>query len=155
MESPLYIATFVALGASPLPMAWSEVYTALQQGTIDAHELAFTGASTNKMEGVTPNITESNQIYSAAVMCFSQQLWDKQSPDDQKRIDAASDKACFESREIYTKMNNEAVEYLKSHDCTIYPINIEEWRPLVQPVYDKYAKDIGLDLIKKIEDLEK
>lgn len=96
MESPVYIATFKALGANPLPMGWGEVYTALQQGTIDAQENPPSVIWAFKLNEVQKYYSLTGHSYSGNVLMMNKALFDGFSPEVQKAIlDSAKESAAY------------------------------------------------------------
>ena len=86
MDSPLYIDMWAALGADPTPMAWSEVFTALQQRTIDGQENPIAQIYANSVFEVNQYITLDRHVYAPAVLLISQQVFSKMSANQQAAV---------------------------------------------------------------------
>ena len=84
MESPIHIATFKALGANPTPVAFSELYTALQQGTVDGQDNGIALTYTAKIYEVQKYYTISGQCYAATGLVVSESWWKSLDPELQK-----------------------------------------------------------------------
>src|SRR5439155_1617777 len=77
IQSPIYIDTFAALGANPVPMPFPEVYPALEQKTIDGQENPFTVIEANKFQEVQNYLVGSSNIYNAQTMKNSKKTWER------------------------------------------------------------------------------
>ena len=94
IQSPIYIDTFTALGANPVPMPFTEVYTALEQKTIDGQENPFTVIEANKFHEVQKYLTGTRHIYNPQSMLISKKTWDRLNKDEQQiLLDAAKESA--------------------------------------------------------------
>lgn len=154
MEAPIHMAAFRAWGADATSMAFGEVYTALQQKTVDGLENPFTPIYQNKLYEVAPYITMTGHFYCPAPLLISKTTWNKISPDDQKVIRELSDKykeverqLCMETDEEYKrKMIEEGAVVVEDIDKTI-------WREAALLVYDEYTEEIGGELLKQIQEI--
>lgn len=90
MEDDVFILTMKALGASPLPMAFGELYTALEQKTVDAQENPLAIIYSSRFFEVQKYLAMTGHFYSPAVMLISEITWQSLSPDQQKIIAEAS-----------------------------------------------------------------
>ena len=86
MENDLHMAAWKAIGANPTPMAFGEVYTALQQKTIDAQENPFGQIWDNKFYEVQDTIIETKHVYTPYIMMMNEAFFQSLSADDQKLI---------------------------------------------------------------------
>ena len=96
MEAPLHMTNFKALGASPTPMAWGELFTALQQGVVDGQENPFYVIIDAKFPEVQSYMSITNHIYDAFPNLASKKWWDKLPADLQKIL-----VDCMEESRIY------------------------------------------------------
>ncbi len=152
MENPLYVATFKALGANPVPMAWTECLTALQQHTIDGQENPVVVIYAFKLYEVQKYMTLDRHTYAPAVIIMSKKTWDSLSPEDQKIFEEAAK----EARDYVRKWDNDneakQLAFIKSKGMIVeeHP-DLASFREAVKPVYKKYGKKFGklLDEIQK------
>jgi tripartite ATP-independent transporter DctP family solute receptor len=153
VESALYLDTFEAFGANPVPMTWGDVYTALQQKTIDGQEGCNDNTYKAKMHEVTPYIMITNQIYSGIYVAISKQVWNEIPAPDQQALSAAAREASAYQRDLAGKYEMEARDAMAKAGATVIDnLDLTEWRAAVQKVYSKYAdKAGGLDRIKTIQ----
>lgn len=159
MDSEYHIAHFNALGASAIPMNMADVYTGLQQGTIDAEENPYTNIVTSRFYEVQDYVIETAHIYDACPLIISGITWNKLT-DDQKAIlqEAADEATTWERAEVLTDddANRKIVE---DSGTTIIKLTEDErndFREAAQPVYDAYIQDQGqqaADWVAAIEEI--
>ena len=90
IQNPLFIETFAALGSSPQPMPFPEVYTALEQKVVDGQENPFATILASKFHEVQKHAVQSSHIYSVWAFLMSKRFWDRLSPDEQKIVTDAA-----------------------------------------------------------------
>lgn len=151
MQNPVYVDTFKALGANAVPMAWGEVLTALQQGTVDGQENPVNVIYAFKLYEVQKYLSMTRHAYAPMVIMFSLKKWNKIPEKYQKILQDAAQKAAEYEREYDNK--NEAVQLkeIEKHGMqVIMDPDIEAFRKAVKPVYDKYESKFGKELIESI-----
>lgn len=153
VESPLYLETFEAFGANPIPMTWGDVYTALQQGTIDGLEGCIDNNFKAKMHEVAPYITVMQQIYSGIYVAISKEVWDTLTPDQQKALRAAAKEAAPYQQNLAVEFDMRARDRIRQDGGGVFEdVDRTEWMKATRVVYDKYADRAGgWDLIKRIQ----
>lgn len=157
MDSKYHMAHFNTLGASAIPMAMSELYTALQQGTIDAQENPYTNIVNSRFYEVQKYVVETGHIYDACPLIISTITW-KRLTDDQKKIiqEAAAEAVNWERKEV-KKDDDLFREQVKKSGTTVIVLTPEqraEFRKAAQPVYDEFVKEqgqTGADAVKAVE----
>ena len=146
MENQLHIAIWEALGASPTPLAFSEVYMALQQGTIDAQENPLSVITSSRFNEVQDYLSMTEHVYSAAPLMVSKAAYDAL-PDDLKAIvDEAGTEACQWEREYLAEVE---VQWLDELEAAGTQINYPDKAPFVEAmssVYDEFVGD-GDDMV--------
>lgn len=161
MESPLHLDAWNALGAIPTPMAFNELFTALQQGTVDGQENPYPNIALNNLFEVQKFISDTGHVYSPLVLIFSATTWSKLSTADQTAVKAAAIAAGDYQREINRSTNSKSLETIKStmEVTTLSPEARSGFRAATKSVVDKYRDTIGSDLIdsfiKEIDAAEK
>ncbi|MNC14751.1 2,3-diketo-L-gulonate-binding periplasmic protein YiaO precursor [compost metagenome] len=151
IQSPIYLETFKALGANPVPMPFPEVYTALEQRTVDGQENPYTVILGNKFHEVQKYLSATNHIYNPQSFVIGQKTWKKLSSDEQALIRAAASEAQTYQREITAKAQTEALDKLKQEGIAaneIAPEEVERFRAKVKPVVEQFAKDLDPAMVK-------
>ncbi len=155
-ESEVRLATFKALGSNPLPMAWSEVFTALQQGTIDGQENPLSVVVSSSFYDVQKYLTITNHVYSPATLFINSNKWNELS-DEQKEIVKNAAKAGQEvNRKMNEEQDNAAIAELEEKGMEISEIvDVNEFQQATKGVWDEVVNSIGGDakeLLSKITD---
>ena len=114
MENPLHLRAFEAFGASPLPMAYGEVYTALEQGVIDGAEAARSNYFSKRFFEVAPNWSEIGWMYLVSPLVMSERFFSSLAAEDRRAVRAAARKAVAGEREEYQRQDREALEKLRA-----------------------------------------
>lgn len=153
MENPIHILAFETLGAAPTPMAWPEVISALQQGTIDGQENPLSVITSAKLADVQKYLTVSGHVYSPAMLLVSQQLWGSLSEEDQALFTKAANEAVVAMRGYVDDVETSGVEQLKAAGMEVGELSTEQkaaFQQALAPAYDSYYKTYGKDLIDQI-----
>jgi len=146
--SDLFLASFQALGANPVPMAWSEAYTAVQQGTVDGLEIPLAVIYANKYSGAVKYLSLTNHTYNALPLLMSKQALSRLPQEQQQAIRTAARKAIERQREEVAKNEQALIEQIKSDGMQTNEVaDTQAFREAVRPVYERYRTQIGADLV--------
>ncbi len=152
MENKVHMATYTALGATPTAMAMGEVFSALQQGTIDGQENPFSIIYYgNKLHEVQPYMTENNLFYSPSVLCISQDVFDGLTEEQQGWVLEAANLAKDEQRQVQQRMAVQARKDMEAYGIIISDVDQDEWVEATKSVYDDASLGIDADLLAKIQ----
>lgn len=143
-------------GASPTPMAFGEVFNALQQGVIDGQENPYSNIYSQKMHTVQKHLTVSNHGYIGYVLAINNDFFNKMPKDLQQAVTEAADEATTYNREIAAKKNQDDRKKIEKEGTTeiteLTPQQRQAFKDAVVPkVWDQYAGVIGQDLIDEIK----
>ncbi|QBP42493.1 TRAP transporter substrate-binding protein [Paenisporosarcina antarctica] len=155
MENELHLEAFKALGANPTPMALGELFTAMQQGTVDGQENPVPTIYLQKFYEVQDYVSNTHHIYSPFVFLMSKSFFDELTEDQQVIVKEAAVKAGKYERELNREANKQNLEDLKETGMNyteITPEARQEMVDLVQPTIDKYAEQIGIDTVQEVYD---
>jgi TRAP-type transport system periplasmic protein len=151
MQNPVYLGMFRALGGNAVPMAWGEVFTAVQQGTVDGLEIPLAVILNNGYFEVTKNLSLTNHTYSALGMLMSQKTWEKLTDDQKAAVQKAARKAIERQRDINAANEKEIKVKLQGHGMQINRIkDPAAFRAKVQSVYDEFKPSIGAELFERV-----
>ncbi|SCH44136.1 Extracytoplasmic solute receptor protein yiaO [uncultured Clostridium sp.] len=146
-ESDTFMKTFEALGANPTPMAFSEVFTAVQQKTIDGLELPVASAYTGSYYEVCSHYNLTGHFYNGLAMSISTKLWETLSPELQEIFVEAAVEAGTEQRKWLAGKEQEMKDAMAEAGCTIVDdVDVVALRDAAANVYDFYRNEIGADL---------
>lgn len=146
-ESEVQIDTWTALGANATPMAWPEVYAALQQGVMDSQENPLPTIVDVRFYEVQDYLALTQHVYSPAPIMISGKFWDSLSPEDQALFQEAADYAVPVQRQASLDQEEAAVETLEAEGMEVTRPDLELFSEAVEPVYDKWAPELGEERI--------
>ena len=156
MENPIHLAAWKALGANPTPMPFSEVFTAMQQKTIDGQENPIPTIYLQKFYEVQGYTSLTGHVYGPHILLMNMKLFNSFTPAEQKIImDAAQESALYQ-RKINRQMNTDYVAELRKNGMTVTelsPAELKAFQDAVQPVYTQFEDKIGKDLIQQVKDI--
>jgi len=144
-----------ALGAIPQVMAFSEVYTALQQGVVDGEENTPSNKYTQKMHEVQKHMTMSDHGVVMYAVVVNKKFWDGLPPDIRKSLDEAMAESTKYVWQIAKQENDDAIAKIKAAKTTeVYvlpPAEKAVWRKAMLPLYQEYEGVVGKDTLQAIE----
>jgi tripartite ATP-independent transporter DctP family solute receptor len=143
-----------ALGANPTPMAFPEVYAALDQKAIDGQENPVTVIDANKFYEVQKYLAITNHQYNPQTVIVSKKLWDSLSGDEKKILaDAAVEAAGFQ-RKASREQTGQALDNLKKNGMQVSEFGAAEmakFRERMKPVVDKHAAQVGPEVVQALQ----
>jgi TRAP-type C4-dicarboxylate transport system substrate-binding protein len=141
-----------ALGASPLPVAFTEIYTALQTGAIDGQDNPLPTVRDSKFFEVTKQIVLTSHLVDQNYIAFSKKVWDRLTPQQQAIVQKAADDAAESARTKQLALEVELEGFFKEKGLKVYTPDVDAFRKKVQADYlaSKFAKDWPAGLIEKI-----
>jgi C4-dicarboxylate-binding protein DctP len=144
-----------AFGAIPQVMAFSEVYTALQQGVVDGEENTPSNKYTQKMHEVQKHMTMSDHGVVMYAVVVNKKFWDGLPPDIRKSLNEAMAESTKYVWQIAKQENDDAVAKIRAAKTTeIYVLPTAEkevWRKAMLPLYQQYEDVVGKDTLQAIE----
>jgi len=131
-----------ALGASPTPLAFNEVYTALSTGAVDGQDNPLPTVVDKKFYEVTKQISLTSHLVDLNYIAFSKATWDKLSDDQKMTVQRAADAAAAYGRLKQLDKENNLAEFIRSQGVEIYTPDLKAFREHVQKQY------VGSDVAK-------
>lgn len=150
MENQAHMAAFSALDMDPTPMAWSEVFTALQQGTIDGQENPIAVIYSNAIYETQPYLAITNHVYSAALILFSEAAMDKLTAEQQEILLTAAREVAAYERSQCEDGEAEQIAEMQEAGCQVTYPDISAFQEALSGVYDTFAQQFGQDRIDEI-----
>lgn len=141
MENSYHQAAFKSFGAMPVAMPSNEVFTGLQQGTIDAAENAVADCLASGFYEVTKNITYTKHAYVYIVLAMSDKAWNKIPADLRDKFQQGVDKGVAAQRQLLIKANADATEILKEKGVVFHTTDIKKLKSAYQKVNSHQAFD--------------
>lgn len=156
MENPIHLACFTDLGAVPTPMAFSEVFTAMEQGAIDGQENPIATIYLNKFFEVNSYCTLTNHVYGPKLFLMNENLFNTLTAEQQEYfMEAAAESAALD-RETNRKQCDDYIQNLRDAGMTVTELTAEEHQAFVDAaagVYEEFAESINPDLIKQVQEI--
>lgn len=153
MQNPVFIEMFSSLGGSPVPMAWGEVFTAMQQGTVDGLEIPASVVNSNNYADVTKYLSFTRHTYSAIHLLMSERTFESLPEDVQQAVLEAGEVAIDAQRTAVAAAEAEVVQALKDKGMEINDIeDVGAFRARVGPVYERFEPTIGSELLNSALD---
>lgn len=148
-ENPVIMATMKALGANPQPLAFSELYQALQQGTYDAQENPIPVIHNNNLYEVQKYLSVTNHIYSGMCFTITESTWNKMSAEQQAIVDAAAKASAEFNREMNKQQTEEMISTLAEKGMIITEPDLAPFSEATAGVAND-LKDTYGDLLDKV-----
>jgi TRAP-type transport system periplasmic protein len=144
-----------ALGASPVPVAFGELYTALQTGAVDGQDNPLPTVIDSKFYEVTNQIVLTSHLVDFNYLTISKAVWDAMTPEQQATTQAAADAAADHGRALQLEKEAAAVAFLTEKGIKVYEPDVEAFRTKVQADYlaSDYAKDWPAGMLEQINAL--
>jgi tripartite ATP-independent transporter DctP family solute receptor len=144
-----------ALGASPVPVAFTEIYTALQTGAIDGQDNPLPTNRDSKFYEVTKQIVLTSHLVDLNYIAFSKKVWDGLTPEQQATVQKAADDAAEAGRQKQLALEVELEQFFKDKGLKVYAPDVDAFRAQVQKAYleSDFAKTWPEGMVDKINAL--
>lgn len=151
MANPVALETWKTIGANAVPMAFAEVFPALEIKALDGQENPLVHMYSNKMQEVQKFISVTNHVYTPVAIVASKKFWDTLSPTDQAGVQKAATEAGLYQRKLLDEGDIDVVNKFKAAGVTVNtvsPAELARIQDKVKPVVAKFAPIIGDDFVK-------
>ena len=143
----VYLKTWNWLGASTTPLAGSEIFTAMQQGSVDAQENAYPTCVGLSLQECTKYITETNHVYSMTTFIMDQNFFDSLPAEYQTALEEAAMEAGKLCTDLIIADAENAKQVFVDAGCEIYEVDVTEW----QAAMDGFLEETFPNLIPYYE----
>lgn len=152
MENKVHMEGYKTFGILPTPMPFPELFTALQQGTVDGQENPIPVILAAKFAQVQKHLSLTGHVYSPAVLILSPNVWNKLSDADKKVfVEAARHGAAAQRKKVNDDEANGIAQLRKDGMEVVEKVDGESFRKAVSAAYAGYAKEFGADRIAAIQ----
>jgi tripartite ATP-independent transporter DctP family solute receptor len=155
IPNPVFLESFKAFKANPVPMPFAELYGALEAKAVDGQENPFAVILSNKFYEVNKFVSATNHVYAANIVLVSKRFWDKLSPAEQKAMNEAANEARGYQRQVSRAAAQKAVGELQAKGMqynTIAPAEQARMGAVVKPVLEKFAASYDPAIVKLYND---
>ena len=154
MENKVHMDGYRTFGILPTPMAFPELFGALQQGTVDGQENPIPVILASKFAQVQKHLSLTGHVYSPALLLMSPRIWTKLSDADKKIFTEAAKKAGAAQRKKVNDDENTGIAQLEKDGMKVTKVvDGAAFREALKPAYAGYAKEFGAENIQKIVDV--
>jgi tripartite ATP-independent transporter DctP family solute receptor len=151
IPNPVYLETFKAFKANPVPMAFGELYTALENKTVDGQENPYSVILSNKFYEVQKYVSATNHTFTQNIIIVSKKFWDKLSPEEQKMFRDTYAETVQYQREQTKRAADQALGELRAKGMQfneIAPAEYARMQEAVRPVIEKFASEYDQEKVK-------
>ncbi|WGD49398.1 TRAP transporter substrate-binding protein [Bradyrhizobium sp. CB1650] len=155
IPNPVYLETFSSFKANPVPMAFGELYSALETRTVDGEENPFTVILSNKFYEVQKYVSATNHTFTLNIILVSKMFWDKLSPTEQRLMREAYEESRGYQKEQTRLQTEKALAELQAKGMqynTVAPEELDRMRKTAQPVVDKISANLRPEAVKLFND---
>jgi len=155
IPNPVFLDTFKAFKANPVPMPFAELYGALESKAVDGQENPFAVILSNKFYEVQKFVSATNHVYAANILLVSKRFWDKLSPAEQKIMHDAADETRSYQRQVSRAAAQKAVAELQVKGMQfneVLPAEQARMAQVAKPVTDKFAATYDPAIVKLYND---
>ena len=129
-----------SIGANPTPVAFAEVYTALQTGAIDGQDNPLVTSRLMKFYEVTTQFVLTGHVIGYDVMAITTKIWDAMTPAQQAKFQAAADKAIDDYTAKFNAQEKEVIEFFKAEGKKVYTPDLNAFRTFAQKKYRRQVR---------------
>ncbi len=150
MQNNIFLDTFQTLGANAMPMAFGEVFTALETKAIDAQENPYVTIDTSKFHEVQGYLSATKHAYTPFMVLFSKAIYDTYSSEEQAILSECAMLGQDVQRSVSRELSNQSLENVKAQGMVFNELSTEEVeriREATAGVYDRHAESIGQDVV--------
>jgi tripartite ATP-independent transporter DctP family solute receptor len=152
MENPIHIEAYRQFGILPTPMAFTEVYTALQQGTVDGQENPLSVIEAAKLDQVQKYLSLTGHVYSPAIFLMNKAQWDRLSEADKQAFLEAAREGVKANRARVDEDERKAVADLRAKGMNVVDnLDKARFQAVLAPVYEDFGKRFGQANIDRIK----
>jgi tripartite ATP-independent transporter DctP family solute receptor len=155
IPNPVFLDTFRAFKANPVPMPFAELYGALESKAVDGQENPYSVILSNKFYEVQKYVSATNHVYAANIVLVSKKFWDKLSPAEQRVMSEAADEARAYQRSVSRDAAQKAVAELQAKGIaynTIEPAERVRMQQIVKPVIEQFTNSYDPAIVKLYQD---
>ena len=155
MENPVHVAAYKGFGIITTPMAFPEVFTALQQGTVDGQENPLSVIMAAKFDQVQKHLSLTGHVYSPAIFLMNKAAFDKLTPADQASFIEAAKEATKANRARVDEDDAKGVAELRGKGMQVIDnVDKARFQAALAPVYVEFDKQFGKANIDRIRNFK-
>lgn len=153
IQSPIPVELFNALGANAVPLPYTELYTALETGTVDGQENPSANIINAKFYEVQKYMTLTRHQYNPQIVLVSKKFWDGLNDEEKTILQQAAVEARDFQRKVSREQDAAALEEIRKTGMEVSELSPEETQKLrdaVKPMIEKFSADIGQETVEAL-----
>lgn len=152
-SSALSLDIFREFGADPVVMSFAELFTSLQNGTVDGHENSIDLMHSGGLDEVAQYVSISNYVFDPLILSMNLELYNSLSSDEQALIESAAQEANAREIEFIREREASQLEEIEANATVIHLTadELADWREFVQPVYDAWQEEWTPQLAQAVQ----
>jgi TRAP-type transport system periplasmic protein len=151
MENKVHMEGYRAFGIKPTPMAFPEVFGALQQGVVDGQENPIPVILASKFSQVQKHLSMTGHVYSPALLLMAPKTWGRLTDEDKKAFLQAAVKSAAATRKKVNDDEASGIAQLRKDGMQVVEqVNGQSFRDALKPVYPAYEKEFGAERLAAI-----
>jgi tripartite ATP-independent transporter DctP family solute receptor len=155
MQNKVHMTALSSIGMQPTPMAFTELFTALQQGVVDGQENPLSVIVPARFSQVQKYLSLTGHVYSPSLLLASPRLWGSLSEADKKHFLEAAKAGAAAQRKAVSDFEASGIEQLRKEGMTVVTqVDSQAFRAAMTPVWSEFAKTYGAENIKRIQDFK-
>ena len=154
IQIPIFIDIYNALGANPVPMAFTELYSALETKAVDGQDNPLPTIDTGRFYEVQKYLSLTRIVYDPLIVLFSKKTWDKLSADEQKVLSEAAKEATAYQRQVNRDTETAVLKAMPAKGMQVNELSAaerERLREKLKPVADHYVKGLDPALVAEFQ----
>ncbi|HLP71105.1 MAG TPA: TRAP transporter substrate-binding protein [Rhizobium sp.] len=156
MQNDIFLDTFQNFGANATPMAFGEVFSALETKAIDAQENPYVTIDTSKFYEVQNYVSETKHAYTPFLFLFSKAIFDTYTADEQSALRECAVVGRDVERKVIRELNEKSLEKIKAAGVEVNTLSPEEYARMLeksQVVYEKHKETIGAEVVDRVQSI--
>ena len=155
MENPIHLQAFRSLGALPTPMAWPEVFTALQQGTVDGQETPISAIVAAKFSQVQKHLSLTGHVYTPIIFIMARSTYDPLSAADKQLFKDVFKKGGDITRQEVEKIEQNGIAQLRAAGMEVTEgLDKAKFQEGMKSAYAEYSKQFGEETLRRIREFK-
>ena len=153
MENKYHLATWEALGANPTPISFSELFTAIEQGTVDAQENPYEIINTSKFYEVQKYLIHTDHIFNTTALTISKKVYDSIPADQKADFEEAVKETVTYSRNLAMTDAKAHLENIEKNGTKVINLTNDEKQKMIdatQPVWEQIKQDVGEEVVNNM-----
>lgn len=154
MQNNIFLDTFKNFGANATPMAFGEVFSALETKAIDAQENPYVTIDTSKFYEVQEYVSETKHAYTPFLFLFSKAIFNTYTPEEQQALRDCAAVGRDVERQVIAELNKKSLDKIVAAGIKFNTLSPEEHKRILdksQAIYDKHKDAIGADVVENVQ----